>query len=69
PVVAKVNATGNSVLTFVVEAPTMSPDALSWYIDNDVAKVLLGVDGVSKITRSGGVDRVIRVELDPDRLA
>ncbi|PTE07923.1 efflux RND transporter permease subunit [Mesorhizobium helmanticense] len=69
PVVAKVNATGNSVLTYVVEAPTMSPDALSWYIDNDVAKAILGVDGVSKITRSGGVDRVIRVELDPDRLA
>ncbi|TPL86051.1 efflux RND transporter permease subunit [Mesorhizobium sp. B2-3-12] len=69
PVVAKVNATGNSVLTYVVEAPAMSPDALSWYIDNDVAKALLGVDGVSKITRSGGVDRVIRVELDPDRLA
>ncbi|MCV3208125.1 efflux RND transporter permease subunit [Mesorhizobium sp. YC-39] len=69
PVVAKVNATGNSVLTYVVEAPTMSPDALSWYIDNDVAKAMLGVGGVSKITRSGGVDRVIRVELDPDRLA
>ncbi|TPM34210.1 efflux RND transporter permease subunit [Mesorhizobium sp. B2-3-4] len=69
PVVAKVNATGNSVLTYVVEAPSMSPDALSWYIDNDVAKALLGVDGVYKITRSGGVDRVIRVELDPDRLA
>ncbi len=69
PVVAKVNATGNSVLTYVVEAPTMSPDTLSWYIDNDVAKAMLGVDGVSKITRSGGVDRVIRVELDPDRLA
>ncbi|AZN96862.1 efflux RND transporter permease subunit [Mesorhizobium sp. M9A.F.Ca.ET.002.03.1.2] len=69
PVVAKVNATGNSVLTYVVEAPAMSPDALSWYIDNDVAKAMLGVDGVSKITRSGGVDRVIRVELDPDRLA
>ncbi|WP_322419465.1 efflux RND transporter permease subunit [Mesorhizobium huakuii] len=69
PVVAKMSATGNSVLTYVVEAPSMSPDALSWYVDNDVAKALLGVDGVSKITRSGGVDRVIRVELDPDRLA
>ncbi|MEI5676700.1 MULTISPECIES: efflux RND transporter permease subunit [unclassified Mesorhizobium] len=69
PVVSKVNASGSSVLTFVVDAPAMSPDALSWYVDNDVAKVLLGVDGVSKITRSGGVDRVIRVELDPDRLA
>ncbi|SFT53374.1 efflux RND transporter permease subunit [Mesorhizobium sp. YR577] len=69
PVVSKVNASGSSVLTFVVDAPAMSPDALSWYVDNDVAKALLGVDGVSKITRSGGVDRVIRVELDPDRLA
>ncbi|TIP78525.1 MAG: efflux RND transporter permease subunit, partial [Mesorhizobium sp.] len=69
PVVTKVNASGNSVLTYVVEAPAMSPDALSWYIDNDVAKAMLGVNGVSKITRSGGVDRVIRVELDPDRLA
>ncbi len=69
PVVSKVNASGSSVLTLVVDAPAMSPDALSWYVDNDVAKALLGVDGVSKITRSGGVDRVIRVELDPDRLA
>jgi HAE1 family hydrophobic/amphiphilic exporter-1 len=69
PVVSKVNASGSSVLTLVVDAPAMSPDALSWYVDNDVAKALLGVDGVSKITRSGGVDRVIRVELDPGRLA
>ncbi|KQW72560.1 efflux RND transporter permease subunit [Ensifer sp. Root127] len=69
PVVTRVNATGNSVLTFTVDAPSMASDELSWYIDNDVAKTMLGVDGVSKIERSGGVDRVIRVELDPDRLA
>lgn len=69
PVVTRVNVTGGSVLSFVVEAPSLAPDELSWYIDNDVAKALLGVDDVSKIERSGGVDRVVRVELDADRLA
>ena len=69
PVVTRVNATGSSVLTFTVDAPSMAPDELSWYVDNDVAKAMLGIDGVSKIERSGGVDRVIRVQLDPDRLA
>jgi hydrophobe/amphiphile efflux-1 (HAE1) family protein len=69
PVITRVNATGNSVLTFTVDAPSMAPDVLSWYIDNDIAKAMLGIDGVSKIERSGGVDRVIRIELDPDRLA
>ncbi|PSJ63101.1 efflux RND transporter permease subunit [Pseudaminobacter soli (ex Li et al. 2025)] len=69
PVVTRVNASGNALLSFVVEASSMAPDELSWYIDNDVAKALLGVADVSKIERSGGVDRVIRVELDPNRLA
>ena len=69
PVVTRVDATGNSVLTYTVDAPSMAPDELSWYIDKDIAKAMLGIDGVSKIERSGGVDRVIRVELDPDRLA
>ncbi len=69
PVVTRLNATGNSILTFTVDAPSMAPDELSWYIDNDVTKAMLGVDGVSKIERSGGVDRAIRVELDPSRLA
>ncbi|MGK9166892.1 efflux RND transporter permease subunit [Inquilinus limosus] len=68
PVVERIDATGNSVVTFVVDAPAMSPDQLSWAVDNDIAKALLGVDGVSKIERSGGVDRMIRVRLDPDRL-
>ena len=69
PVVARVDDTGRAILTFVVEAPAMAPDGLSWFVDNDVGKALLGVDGVSKVERSGGVDRVIRIELDPDRLA
>ncbi|WP_102957859.1 efflux RND transporter permease subunit [Mangrovicella endophytica] len=68
PIIARVNSGDFSILTYVVDAPSMSPDELSWYIDNDVSKRLLAVDGVSKITRSGGVSRAILVKLDPDRL-
>ena len=44
-------------------------EELSWFVDDTVARDLQGVRGVSKIERVGGVDREIRVTLDPDRLA
>ncbi|MCB8837280.1 efflux RND transporter permease subunit [Aurantimonas sp. VKM B-3413] len=68
PLVTRVNVGDNAILTYVVDAPGMSPDDLSWYVDDDVSKALLAVDGVSKITRSGGVNRAILVKLDPARL-
>jgi HAE1 family hydrophobic/amphiphilic exporter-1 len=68
PTVQRVDATGQPILTFIVDAPHMVPDDLSWFIDNDVAKAVLSVGGVSKIERAGGVDQEIRVRLDPDRL-
>ncbi len=68
PVVRRVDNTGQPILTFVVDAPQMQPDDLSWFIDNDVAKAVLSVNGVSKIVRAGGVDREIRIRLNPDRL-
>lgn len=54
PTVRRVDNTGQPILTFVVDAPDMQPDDLSWFIDNDVAKAVLSVNGVSKIVRSGG---------------
>jgi HAE1 family hydrophobic/amphiphilic exporter-1 len=68
PTVQRVDATGQPILTFIVDAPQMLPDDLSWFIDNDVAKAVLSVGGVSKIERAGGVNQEIRVRLDPDRL-
>ncbi|MFX8067273.1 efflux RND transporter permease subunit, partial [Acinetobacter baumannii] len=37
-------------------------------VDNIVNKRLLSVRGVAKVTRQGGVDREVRVQLDPVRL-
>lgn len=68
PVIQRVDATDSAILTYVVEAPAMAPDTLSWFVDNDVARAVLGSSGVSKITRSGGVDEEVRVHLDPDRM-
>src|SRR5437868_4597866 len=46
----------------------MTLEQLSWYIDNNIAKRLLGQEGIAAVTRVGGVSRVIRVILDPAAL-
>ncbi len=67
PIVSKVEI-GGSLLTYAVAAPGMAPDQLSWFVDRDVARALYGVEGVAQVTRIGGIDRQIRVDLDPDAL-
>lgn len=68
PLVQELDVSGGAIVTFVVSAPAMNPQEVSWFVDNDVAKAVLSVQGVSKIERAGGVDREIRVALNPDRL-
>ncbi len=51
-----------------VEAVDMTPQQLSWFADDVVAKRLLSISGMSSVARNGGVDREIRVELNPGRM-
>jgi HAE1 family hydrophobic/amphiphilic exporter-1 len=69
PSVQRIDITGDALITWVVRSPTMTPEQISWFIDNEVSRDLLAISGVGEVNRSGGVDREIRVELDPDRLA
>ncbi len=70
PIVSRVdNAQGQALLTYIIRADNMTPEQLSWYVDNDVAKRVLSVKGVSQLNRDGGVNREIRIELDPAKLA
>ena len=69
PTVQRIDITGDSLITYVVQSPTLSPEQLSWFVDNDVSRSLLAIPGVGEVNRRGGVDREIRVEIDPDRLA
>ncbi|ATG21974.1 acriflavine resistance protein B [Ralstonia pickettii] len=68
PVISRVTFASLPVLTYAVNAPDMDPEDLSWFVDNTVNKRLLSVHGVAKVTRQGGVDREVRVQLDPVRL-
>lgn len=69
PTVQRIDITGDALITYVVRSPTMSPEQISWFIDNEVSRSLLALGGVGEVNRSGGVDREMRVELDPQRLA
>jgi HAE1 family hydrophobic/amphiphilic exporter-1 len=69
PAVQRIDITGDALITYVVRSPTMTPEEISWFIDNEVSRGLLALGGVGEVNRSGGVDREIRVELDPQRLA
>ncbi|HEY0103353.1 MAG TPA: efflux RND transporter permease subunit [Brevundimonas sp.] len=68
PIVQRVEFTSIPIASYVVRAPAMTPEELSWFVDNTVAKRLLTVRGVSQINRDGGVSREIRIKLDPARM-
>ena len=68
PVVSKINLSGAPILAFTVRAPSMDDEALSWFVDNTVARRLLGVKGVGSVVRVGGVNRQVEVALDPMKL-
>jgi multidrug efflux pump subunit AcrB len=68
PLVTRVNIDGGAFAYYAVTTTNLTPQQLSWFIDNTVTKRLLTIPGVAQVSRSGGVDREIRVELDPGRL-
>ena len=68
PIVTRLEIEGLPIVTYGARAPGMTPEELSWFVDDVVVRALQGVKGVSQIERVGGVEREIRVSLDPDRL-
>ncbi|QUX92347.1 RND transporter [Marinomonas sp. A3A] len=58
----------DTLLTYAISAPRMSEEALSWYIDNTISKHVLSVPGLGRFERVGGVQREIRIGLDPTKL-
>jgi len=68
PQVTRVDAEDEPIMVMAAQTTDMTLEQLSWYIDNNVAKRLLGVEGIAAVSRGGGVDRTIRVILDPAAL-
>lgn len=68
PQVSRVDISGDTLVFMSAEATDMTLEELSWYVDNTVAKRLRALSGVASVSRDGGVDREIRVVLDPARM-
>jgi len=68
PQITRVDAEDEPISYIGAQTTDMTLEQLSWYIDNTVAKRLLGLEGVAAVTRVGGVDRTVRVTLDPAAL-
>ncbi|MEI6547752.1 MAG: efflux RND transporter permease subunit, partial [Burkholderiales bacterium] len=69
PAVTKTSTAGRPVVTYTVASSQLDEEAVSWFIDNTLAKRLLAVPGVGLVKRLGGVTREVRVELDAQRMA
>jgi len=69
PTVVRATTAGKPLLTYAVTSKQIDEEALSWFVDNTVAKQLLTVNGVGRVKRMGGLTREVRVELDAARMA
>ncbi|MDO9488456.1 MAG: efflux RND transporter permease subunit, partial [Sphingomonadaceae bacterium] len=68
PQVTRIDIDGGPLAYMSVESTDMSLEELSWFVDNTVAKRLLSVAGMAQVRRAGGVDREIRIILDPAKM-
>jgi len=68
PIVQREDIDGGAIGYFAVSTTDMTPQELSWFVDNTITKRLLAIPGIAQVTRGGGVDREIRIDLDPARM-
>ncbi|GIL41823.1 efflux RND transporter permease subunit [Roseiterribacter gracilis] len=68
PQVQRVNFSGNEVLFYAVSSKNRTVEQLSWLVDNEISRGLQALQGVGQVERSGGLQREIRIHLDPTRL-
>ncbi|WP_131195112.1 efflux RND transporter permease subunit [Lichenihabitans psoromatis] len=68
PIINRVEIAGLPILNYGATAPAMTPEQLSWLVDDTLIRGLQSIRGVGGVERVGGVTREIRVTLKPDRL-
>ncbi len=68
PQIFKVATSSDPIAYFAVEASDMTLEQLSWFVDDTVARRLLSVEGMASVSRNGGVNREIRVVLNPAKM-
>ncbi|MBV5260183.1 efflux RND transporter permease subunit [Synechococcus moorigangaii CMS01] len=68
PIVQKLDFAGGAVMIYALSSDQRTVEELSDLIDRRIGRELTNVEGVAEIQRLGGVDREIRVDLNPNLL-
>ena len=68
PIIERVDVEGQAILSYAASSPALTLEQLSWHVDDVIKRRLQTVKGVGRVERYGGVDREIRIHLDPDKL-
>ena len=55
PIVQRIDIAGLPILTYGVTAPAMTPEELSWLVDDTIVRAIQSISGVAQVTRIGGV--------------
>ncbi|QPH53683.1 efflux RND transporter permease subunit [Pontivivens ytuae] len=69
PVVTRVDADASPIMWFNLASDRLSPMELTDYARDVIAERLSALPGVGNVIISGGMDRTLRIWLDPDALA
>ncbi|KSV65395.1 efflux RND transporter permease subunit [Sinorhizobium sp. Sb3] len=69
PSVTKVTVQSAALVTYAIRSADLNETELSWFVDNDMTKALLSVPGVGQVSRVGGIDREVHVDLAPTTMA
>jgi len=68
PVVQRLEFAGGPIMTYAVTSDRRSVEELSDLVDRTIAREILTIEGVAQVQRAGGIDREIRIDLNPERL-
>lgn len=68
PVIKKRELASSPIKIYTVASAQLDDEALSWLVDNQISKQLMSLQGVGAISRVGGVEREVRIELYPEQL-
>ena len=68
PIITKVPFAGETIISHGIISSKRSVAELSEILDRIIIPELLNTEGVGQVTRLGGVEREIRVDLEPERL-
>lgn len=59
---------GGPLITYSISSSKLDEKSLSWFVDDTVGRLFRSINGVGKFSRVGGVNREVRIEVDPVKL-